>query len=272
MPVRKRILIVEDDPGVRESLKADLDAPDRQIESASAGPAALRCMEAAPFDLILADVSMLERIHKARPGAKVVATSSAGTPENMIGALRERAFSYLRRPFLASNVTDLVERALSEGAWEDDIEVLSASPRWLGLRLRCKMETVHRVLPFLREMAMDLTATARDSLTTAIREILYNAIEHGARNDPEKKVTITYVRTERALLYYVRDPGKGFSLENLEHAAVSNPECSPIERAELRERMGLRPGGFGLLITRQLVDELIYNEPGNEVLLIKYIA
>jgi anti-sigma regulatory factor (Ser/Thr protein kinase) len=33
----------------------------------------------------------------------------------------------------------------------------------------------------------------------------------------------------------------------------------------------LRPGGFGLLMTRQLVDEMIYNEAGNEVLLIKYL-
>jgi len=36
--------------------------------------------------------------------------------------------------------------------------------------------------------------------------------------------------------------------------------------------LGLRPGGFGILLTRQLVDELIYNETGNEVLLIKYVS
>ena len=40
---------------------------------------------------------------------------------------------------------------------------------------------------------------------------------------------------------------------------------------EVREQMGLRPGGFGILMTRQLVDELLYNEAGNEVLLIKYL-
>jgi anti-sigma regulatory factor (Ser/Thr protein kinase)/CheY-like chemotaxis protein len=272
MPVRKRILIVDDDPGVRESLKAGLDAPDRQIESASCGPAALHCIETEPFDLIVADVSLLSRIHQTRPDAKVVVTSASNTPENMLGALRDRAFTYLCRPFATHHVTDLVERALNEASWEDDIEVLSAGPRWLGLRVRSKMEAVYRVLPFLREMVVDLPEAGRDHLITAIREILFNAIEHGAGNDPGKKVTITYIRTERALLYYVRDPGKGFSREKLEHAAVSNPNASPLERAELRERLGLRPGGFGLLITSQLVDELIYNEPGNEVLLIKYIA
>ncbi|HLK17793.1 MAG TPA: ATP-binding protein [Bryobacteraceae bacterium] len=272
MPVRKRILIVEDDPGVRESLKASLDAPDRQIESASVGLAALRSIESEPFDLIIADVSLIEGIHKARPDAKVVATSAAHAPDKMIEALRERAFTYIGKPFAGNHVTDLVNRALSCASWQDDVEVLSAGSRWLGLCMRSKMEAVHRVLPFLREMMIEIPEGKRDSLITAIREMLYNAIEHGAGYDPEKRVTITHVRTERALLYYVRDPGKGFSLDKLEHAAVSNPQCSPIEHAELRERLGLRPGGFGMLIARQLVDELIYNEQGNEVLLVKYIS
>jgi hypothetical protein len=33
--------------------------------------------------------------------------------------------------------------------------------------------------------------------------------------------------------------------------------------------MGLRPGGFGILVARQVVDEMFYNERGNEVVLIK---
>jgi anti-sigma regulatory factor (Ser/Thr protein kinase) len=84
-------------------------------------------------------------------------------------------------------------------------------------------------------------------------------------------VVVTFVRAERALLYYVRDPGRGFSFEQLTHAAVSNPLESPIEHIKVREKLGLRPGGYGLLMTRNLVDEMIYNEAGNEVLLIKYL-
>jgi anti-sigma regulatory factor (Ser/Thr protein kinase) len=34
----------------------------------------------------------------------------------------------------------------------------------------------------------------------------------------------------------------------------------------------MRPGGFGILLSKQLVDELIYNEAGNEVLLVKHTA
>ena len=44
-----------------------------------------------------------------------------------------------------------------------------------------------------------------------------------------------------------------------------------VADSQVRERLGLRPGGFGIFVTRQMVDELIYNEAGNEVLLIKYM-
>jgi hypothetical protein len=40
---------------------------------------------------------------------------------------------------------------------------------------------------------------------------------------------------------------------------------------EVRAEAGQRPGGFGILMTRNLVDELIYNERGNAVLFVKYL-
>ena len=44
-----------------------------------------------------------------------------------------------------------------------------------------------------------------------------------------------------------------------------------LSHVAVREAQGLRPGGFGLLLAKKLVDELIYSEEGNEVLLVKYV-
>jgi anti-sigma regulatory factor (Ser/Thr protein kinase) len=44
-----------------------------------------------------------------------------------------------------------------------------------------------------------------------------------------------------------------------------------MEHASVREEKGLRPGGFGLLMARQMVDELLYNEAHNEVVFVKYL-
>jgi DNA-binding response OmpR family regulator len=279
MAVPKRILIVDDDPDVHGLLHAALDAPNRRIESAYDGRTGFQLVESTPYDLVLTDLNMpgldgmtlLERIREVRPDTRVVVMTVANTPENIVRAIRERAFSYFSKPFTVNAVTEMVERALSGSDARDDIQVLSARPHWLGLRLRCKQETAGRIVQFVRELGMDLPAAEQEQVTTAFREILLNAIEHGAGGDPGKRVTITYVRTKRAALYYVRDPGKGFSFDQLAHAAVSNPEDSPVEHAEVREKLGMRPGGFGILMTRELVDELIYNEHGNEVLLIKYL-
>jgi anti-sigma regulatory factor (Ser/Thr protein kinase) len=69
----------------------------------------------------------------------------------------------------------------------------------------------------------------------------------------------------------VKDPGEGFSFEEIKHAAISNPSDQPLRHQKYRDDRGLRAGGFGVLMTSRLVDELIYGERGNEVLLIKYL-
>jgi len=121
-------------------------------------------------------------------------------------------------------------------------------------------------------METGLPEADHEKVALAFREILFNAVEHGARCDPDSWVTVTYMRADGALLFRVRDPGPGFSFEQLRHAATSNPEESPAQHTANRDQLGMRPGGFGILLTSSLVDELIYNDKGNEAMLIKYLA
>ena len=79
------------------------------------------------------------------------------------------------------------------------------------------------------------------------------------------------MRAKRMLMYRIGDPGVGFRPEELLHAAISNPADEPFRHIAEREEKGIRPGGFGLLMTRALVDELIYNEAHNEVVFVKYL-
>jgi anti-sigma regulatory factor (Ser/Thr protein kinase) len=101
--------------------------------------------------------------------------------------------------------------------------------------------------------------------------MLNNAIEHGGKLDPAKQVEVIYVRLARAVIYWIRDPGEGFDLSQLEHAAVNNPSSDPFRHVLVRDELGMRAGGFGILLTNQLVDELVYNERRNEVMFIKYL-
>lgn len=273
------ILVVDDDPGIHKILTAVLGSNQWQIESAYNGLEGLDRIRARTYDLVITDLRMpgmdglelLHSIRQIRPNTKVMVMTGESTPDHIIRSIREQAFSYFSKPFSAGAVVDMIAHALKTPAWQDDIEVQSARPEWIALSVRCKVDLADRVVQFMRELKMDLPAEERDQIATAFREMLLNAIEHGGHCDPQKKLYVAYVRTTRALLYYIRDPGKGFSMAAIPHAAVSNAPGGPVAHMAVRQEQGIRPGGFGILLVRKLVDELIYNETGNEVLLIKYL-
>jgi len=271
----KRILLLDGDPLAHQTLRDALSTPDREFHHPPADPGAI---EPAPYDLILAGtISALTCARRAWPETPVIVVAATARPDDVVAAIQGRAYAYFSIPFIVSALAAMVEQVLEpvtgeEGVPENDLEVLSARPEWLGLKLRCKRDAADRVLQFVRELAADLGSAGQENLATAIREILSNAIEHGGKLDPAQKVSVTCVRTAHAVLCYVRDPGTGFRFEQLPHAAVSNPAEAPFEHAEVRQRLGMRPGGFGILLARSLVDELIYNEAGNEALLVKYIS
>ena len=137
--------------------------------------------------------------------------------------------------------------------------------------MSCRLITADRLTRFMTEYRSDIPSAERDLLMTAFREMLLNAMEHGAGFDPEKVIEVTAAQTERAIVFHFRDPGNGFDRADLSHAAATPHPADIVKSAEDRADSGRRPGGFGMLIVRQIVDELVYNERGNEVLLIKHL-
>jgi anti-sigma regulatory factor (Ser/Thr protein kinase) len=152
------------------------------------------------------------------------------------------------------------------------VQVRSSSPGWICLHIVPSLALKDRVIAFLRaQMEADLAPELSDELATAMDELLSNAIEHGCKREPQCGVEVTYIKTARLVLFQTRDAGPGFSMKRVPHAAVNNPPEDPLRHTKFRLRKGLRPGGFGIMVVRQIADELIYNEHGNEVLLIKYL-
>jgi anti-sigma regulatory factor (Ser/Thr protein kinase)/CheY-like chemotaxis protein len=217
----------------------------------------------------LCDLARLQAVHRRRPEARIVAVCSRGDAAAIASMIRQKAYALLIRPLTAARLRDAIELALAAQDWRDDLELISGSPQWLQLRLRCKMQAAERSVQIFRELQGDLPPDEHEELATAFREMLMNGIEHGGQSDPRKSIWVNYVATNRALVFYIRDPGPGFSMKGLKHAAVGNPEGT-LEHAEERERQGIRPGGFGILLAKNMVDELIYSERGNEVILIKH--
>jgi anti-sigma regulatory factor (Ser/Thr protein kinase)/ActR/RegA family two-component response regulator len=233
-----------------------------------------------PFDLIITgrktlgseDVELLRKIRSSRPHVRLIILTDKFTPGDVLSAMREGAFSYFSAPFQASELADMLHAAMAAPCWDDGIEVLAGTPAWVRLAARCDMATADRLVQFLRGVKdPSIPAPDQEAVVAAFREILLNAIEHGGHFDSSQYVEISFVRMRRAIVCRVKDPGEGFSLEELRHAAVNSPPDDPLGHLAVREAQGLRPGGFGLLLAKKMVDEVIYGERGNDVLLVKYI-
>jgi anti-sigma regulatory factor (Ser/Thr protein kinase) len=152
-----------------------------------------------------------------------------------------------------------------------DVEVKSALPSWICLRVAPDIKARRSVVDFFRSYMHSLSDELCDQLSTALDELLGNALEHGCKTEPKCACELTYIRTPRMILFQIRDAGPGFDLNGVSHAAVNNPPHDPLRHAKARAEMGLRPGGFGILLVKQIADDLIYNERGNEVVLVKYL-
>ncbi len=168
------------------------------------------------------------------------------------------------------NLLNVARDALQASEAPVAIEVISARPDWVELLIPCTRLAAEQIQPVVARLGGDLPADVIDSVSDAFRELVLNAVEWGGKLDPNRKVRIACVRTNRVLIYRIADPGPGFKLANLDHAAIAHPD-DPIEHVKVREEKGLRPGGFGLLMVRAKVDELVYNEKQNEVIFMKYL-
>jgi anti-sigma regulatory factor (Ser/Thr protein kinase) len=155
----------------------------------------------------------------------------------------------------------------------ESIEVVSATPNWVELLISSTREAAEMAQAFVAKLEADLPHELVNSIRQALRELLLNAVEWGGKLDPNQKVRIARLRYPRMLLYFVADPGAGFSFEGLAHAAVHQTSAEAITRvAIVRDELGMRPGGFGIAMARAIADELLYNEAQNEVVLIKYLS
>lgn len=274
-----RILIIGDCKKLGGEIGAALAAYDLPYEYSSGHADALLRLVMKSFGVVITDCEstveedllLLTEMRAIRPGVKCIVLARETTPDETIAALRARVFACFSPPFDATEIAHLAAHAASDSEWRDDIQVLSAKPGWVSVRVNSRLLTAERLLTFAKELSARLPQDTRQELMLALREILLNAMEHGAAFNPEQVVEVSAIRTAKSIVFYVQDPGAGFRRELITHAAIANPPEDPAAHIALREEAGMRPGGYGLLLAAGTVDELIYSEIGNEVLLIKYV-
>ncbi|HVS63958.1 MAG TPA: ATP-binding protein [Thermoanaerobaculia bacterium] len=290
-----RALVVDDSKVDRELISGLLqEEAGLEVETAADGREAFeRLQREDDVDLLVTDLAMpsmsgLDLVAKAielRPGLPVVVVTSRGSEEAASRALHVGAASYVRKADLAGQLSEVAHRLVTSA-------IEQRARRWVYTAIeRCSAvfdlpndrEAFPAVIAFVQELADGAEVcdeTARMRLGVALEEALVNAAEHGnlemdsalrehdraeylrearrrRRTEPwaSRRVRFDLELTEDELRLVVRDEGSGFDPHDL-------PD--PKDPKNL-----LRVHGRGILLMRTFMDEVTYNERGNQVSLVK---
>ena len=274
-----RVLIIGSHAPVSREIGESLCAAGLPAEYSAGNADALKRLRIRAFGVVITSADsaidenlvLIEEMRSIRPALKCIVLAEHSTPDKVIAALRAHVFACFSPPFDSYEIANLARQAASDSKIGEDIEILSARPGWVSVRANSRLITADRLLTFAKELSAQLPEDAKQDVLQALREILLNAMEHGTAFNPDQSIEVTAIRTARAMVFRVRDPGAGFRQESLSHAASANASDDPTAHIKQRQEEGMRPGGYGLLLASGTVDELIYNEIGNEAVLIKYL-
>jgi len=126
--VKGRVLVVDDDPEIREVLAMRLEALGLVVTAVGGPREALTALDAGGFDLALFDlrmepmdgIALMEAAHERLPGLPVLIMTAHGSIEDAVAAIHRGAFDYLTKPFVPDELRARVGRALSERRWTRD--------------------------------------------------------------------------------------------------------------------------------------------------------
>lgn len=276
----RRVLLIEPSTNTNTHMAELFDPSIWTVSYAKDNESAIELAKAEAFDLILTnaattcaeDTVVLKRLRAVRPHTRVIILTEEWLSGDILKAIRNHAFSYFTLPIAKSDLRKLIEQSLKEPVWDDGIELIQGSPEHVVLAVRCDLATLERLIHFMRE-SLPLPTVECEEVAFAFREVLLNAMEHGGRFDPREFVEVCYLKSKRMIMCRVKDPGEGFSMQEIRDAETAEPleKYAQHVKTQSWEKMETTPRGLGILMARKFLDDLIFSEKGNEAFLIKYL-
>src|SRR5438132_4054917 len=126
-----RLLVVEDDPGVRTTIVTCLELEGYTVDAASSTKEAIGRLSASSYPIVISDIciddrtglDVLEAARRKDPACSVILMTARGTMETVMAATRGGAFDYIAKPFDLDRIIETVKRAeAAHGEREDEAE------------------------------------------------------------------------------------------------------------------------------------------------------
>jgi serine/threonine-protein kinase RsbW len=190
--------------------------------------------------------------------APIVVSTSPGAL-NVRKAFRLGATGFLQRPYELAELEKIVDKALSYRTRRiENAPPLPEVREVIEIELPSDIKYLDGVLSYLVDRAakFGVVRPAASNIFIALDEALTNAIRHGNAEDASRKVHIRADISTKSAKFTVRDEGPGFDAKS-----VPDP-CEPHNL--------FKPSGRGLMLIQHIMDEVSFNERGNEVTMVKY--
>lgn len=289
------ILIVDDcKADTHLAIHALAGRSDWFVATASDGANALEMLATAPFDIVVSDIRMpkvdglalLGEMRENHPEVPVIITTSHGSEAIALQAIQGGAASYVPKTHLEQELAEVLESVLSKNLEKQNEDRLlkCITSQHLEITLPDNdRKFVPSVVQYLQHLAQAVGLTdSSDSvqLGVALEETLINAVVHGnleissslkqqednafadavdehRQIEPYKSrvVTISVSLTSEEGRFTIVDEGPGFDVDNL-------PD--PLDPENL-----LKPSGRGIMLINAFMDEVKFNETGNQICLVK---
>ncbi|MGH2521275.1 MAG: response regulator transcription factor [Anaerolineales bacterium] len=216
----ERILVVDDEPGIRQVLCGVLGSAGYQVDAADSGEAALDRLAQSDYDLLLVDIQMpgvdglglIERARVNRPSLATVILTGFASVDSAVWALRENVDDYLVKPARPDAIRAAVRRALER--------------RRAAL---AQSETLSRISAEIQTLLVHTPPAANPSPWRCGPLLIDEAAHHAEWFG--QPLALTPVEF-KLLLYLARNVGKVLSPQTLV-SAVQGYESSPLEAREL---------------------------------------
>jgi DNA-binding response OmpR family regulator len=270
----RTVLIVDDERDTNDILASLVRARDfvpiQLYSGAQVWPAVAEKMpDLILLDLMLPDLdgfAICDRLKRNRETnlIPVVMVTALHDEHHRSTGVRVGANGYLKKPFTPDQLYETIDKAL---AWHEE-HLKRGTNGEVNFDIRSELTYLQEANDMLADLFAHTPLTERQikDLKQAVMEMGGNAIEWGHRKNADLVLRITYRIDPQSITLIIQDQGPGFNPRNVPHAASDE---DPIGHLELRNELGLREGGFGIMLARGLVDDFKYNARGNEVTLLK---
>ncbi len=259
--MQRRILIIDDHDDLASALEEVFLHVGHEVTIVQGRAEASAINDLTAFDIVITDLDIDGSMSQSGSKLNGAICPTEISPPRMgehIKAFKLCAANFRRDNFEENELKDLIATVLDyKIRFVDKAETVKGLRESIEFELPSTISVMHIVLEYLmkRVEKLGVCKPEQSNLFVALDEAFVNAVKHGNKFDAGKLIRVAMEVSQDEARFTIEDQGEGFDLENI-------PD--PLDPKNL-----FKTTGRGVLFIYNIMDEVMYNERGNRLTMVK---